>query len=111
MGLPIPIGLGKHIHLPTLSLGRYYSFLLSTAQSARFPPVPDGPNWTAILASNVRSRRKELRLSQEELAHRVGVDVRYLGGIEREQENPTLKVIISIATALDATPIELLTAP
>lgn len=50
-----------------------------------------------------------MRLSQEELAHRVGVDVRYLGGIERAQENPSLKVIVAIAVALDATPTELLT--
>lgn len=73
--------------------------------------MPNGVNWTAILASNVRIRRKALRLSQEELAHRVGVDVRYLGGIEREQENPTLKVIIGLAKALSCTPIDLLTQP
>ena len=64
--------------------------------------MPNGLNWAAILASNVRSRRMELRLSQEELVHRVGVDVRYPGGIKREQENPTLKVIVTIANALDA---------
>lgn len=64
-------------------------------------------NWAAILALNVRARRKTLRLSQEELAHRVGVDVRYLGGIEREQENPSLKVIIGLASALNCTPPDL----
>lgn len=73
--------------------------------------MPNGVNWTAILASNVRIRRKALRLSQEELAHRVGVDVRYLGGIEREQENPTLKVIAALADALDCTPLDLLNRP
>jgi transcriptional regulator with XRE-family HTH domain len=71
--------------------------------------VPNAINWAGILASNVRSRRKELRLSQEELAHRVGVDVRYLGGIERMQENPSLKVIVALAMALNCTPIDLLT--
>lgn len=71
--------------------------------------MPNELNWTAILASNVRVRRKALRLSQEELAHRVGVDVRYLGGIEREQENPTLKVITGLAEALNCTPIDLFT--
>ena len=48
-------------------------------------------------------------LSQEELSHRVGVDVRYLGGIERAQRNPSLKVISAIAAALDTTPSALLT--
>lgn len=48
-------------------------------------------------------------MSQEELSHRVGVDVRYLGGIERAQRNPSLKVITSIALALNTTPSALLT--
>ncbi len=67
------------------------------------------PNFFEILALNIRSRRLELGLSQEELAHRVGVDVRYLGGIERRQENPSLKIIIALAIALGQTPAELLT--
>jgi len=49
-----------------------------------------------------------LRLSQEELAHRVGVDVRYLGGIERQQENPSLKIIAALAEELGTSPAELL---
>lgn len=65
-------------------------------------------DWAGILGSNVRVRRKALHLSQEELAHRVGVDVRYLGGIERAQENPSLQVIAAIAIALETTPSELL---
>lgn len=73
--------------------------------------MPNEVIWTAILASNVRVRRKGLRLSQEELAHRVGIDVRYLGGIERGQENPTLKVIIGLANALNCTPLDLLDQP
>lgn len=69
--------------------------------------MPNETNWAALLASNVRARRKELRLSQEELAHRVGIDVRYLGGIERMQENPTLKVMVALAAALDCSLIGL----
>lgn len=49
-------------------------------------------------------------LSQEELSHRVGVDVRYLGGIERAQRNPSLKIITLIAAALDTSPSVLLTS-
>jgi transcriptional regulator with XRE-family HTH domain len=47
-------------------------------------------------------------ISQEELAHRVGVDVRYLGGIERAQRNPSLKVLTALADALGVSVIELL---
>lgn len=49
-------------------------------------------------------------LSQEELSHRVGVDVRYLGGIERAQRNPSLKIITLIAAALGTSPSVLLTS-
>ena len=73
--------------------------------------VPNEAFWAEILASNVRVRRRGLRLSQEELADRVGVDVRYLGGIERVQEKPTLKVIVALACALGCTPLDLLIAP
>ncbi len=61
-----------------------------------------------ILAANVRFRRNKLGLSQEELAHRVGIDVRYLGGIERRQENPTLQVIVAIARELNTSAPDLL---
>lgn len=70
--------------------------------------MPSDTNWVGILATNVRVRRKALRLSQEELAHRVGVDVRYLGGIERQQENPSLKIIAALAEELGTSPAELL---
>ncbi len=73
------------------------------------PRVESETDWIGLLGSNVRVRRKALRLSQEELAARADIDVRYLGGIERRQENPTLKVIIAIATCLACTPLDLLT--
>lgn len=66
-------------------------------------------NWFSQLGANVRTRREALRQSQEELADRAGIDVRYLGGIERAQRNPSLKVITAIAEALMASPIELMT--
>lgn len=66
---------------------------------------PNDP--VGALAKNVRVGRKKLGMSQEELAHRVGIDVRYLGGIERKQENPSLKVIDAIAIALNTSVAEL----
>lgn len=65
--------------------------------------------WVSVFATNVLQRRRQKGMSQEELSHRVGVDVRYLGGIERAQRNPSLKVITAIAVALDTTPSALLT--
>ena len=65
-------------------------------------------NWYSLLGANVRIRREALKQSQEELADLAGIDVRYLGGIERAQRNPSLKVIIAIAEALSVNPVELM---
>ncbi|MBI2918248.1 MAG: helix-turn-helix transcriptional regulator [Chloroflexi bacterium] len=39
-------------------------------------------------------------LSQEEVAHRAGIHVTYLSGIERGRRNPSLRNIRRIAVAL-----------
>jgi transcriptional regulator with XRE-family HTH domain len=62
----------------------------------------------AILGANVRRLRKAAGLSQEKLAAEVGVDMRYLGGIERGQENPSLAVIGKVASVLGVTASSLL---
>jgi transcriptional regulator with XRE-family HTH domain len=62
-----------------------------------------------VLGSNIRRLRKDARLSQEALAAEVGIDMRYLGGIERGQENPTIAIIADIAKELGVHPGALLT--
>jgi len=44
----------------------------------------------AAFGRRVRELRKQLRLSQEELAHRAGLHWTYVGGIERGERNPAL---------------------
>lgn len=61
-----------------------------------------------VLGGNIRRLRKSAALSQEDLAAEVGIDMRYLGGIERGQENPSLTVIGSIAKALGVSASSLL---
>jgi transcriptional regulator with XRE-family HTH domain len=56
----------------------------------------------------VRRARANAKLSQEELAHRAGLDRSYIGGVERGERNPTLIVIAKIARGLGITPAELL---
>lgn len=53
-----------------------------------------------IVGENVRRLRLAKGLSQEAFAFKVGIDMRYLGGIERGQENPTIRVVARIAKAL-----------
>lgn len=65
-------------------------------------------DWEKRLGEHVRRLRKQARMSQEDLAYCAGVDVRYIGGIERAQENPSLKVLVSIANCLKVQPYALL---
>jgi transcriptional regulator with XRE-family HTH domain len=54
-----------------------------------------------VFGRAVRAIRDEKGISQEELAHRSGVDRSYMGGIERGERNPSLKNIFRIAEGLD----------
>lgn len=48
-------------------------------------------------------------MTQEQLAHEAGLDLTYIGGIERGRRNPTVKALGQIAAALGVEPAELLT--
>ena len=45
--------------------------------------------------------------TQEEVAHRAGIHVTYISGIERGLRNPSLKNIRAIAKAMDVNTAEL----
>ncbi len=59
-------------------------------------------------ATNVRARRKALKLSQQELADAANIDRTYASQIERAIANPSLLVVESIAKALNTSPVDLL---
>lgn len=50
----------------------------------------------------IRRHRELMRISQEELADRAGLDRTYVSGIERGRRNPTLSVLQRLADALGA---------
>ncbi|WP_299555636.1 helix-turn-helix transcriptional regulator [uncultured Tateyamaria sp.] len=56
---------------------------------------------------NLREARKARGFSQEGFAHAVDLDRTYIGGIERGERNPGLKVIVRIADALGVEVAEL----
>ena len=56
--------------------------------------------FVAAFGGHLRSLRLARGLSQEEVAHRAGLHVTYLSGIERGVRNPTLKNIRRLAVAL-----------
>ncbi|MCL2872488.1 MAG: helix-turn-helix domain-containing protein [Betaproteobacteria bacterium] len=61
-----------------------------------------------MLARNIVSKRKKLRLSQEQLALQAEVDRTYISQIERAVGNPSLLVLHKVATILETDVIALL---
>jgi len=62
-----------------------------------------------LLGKNIRSRRKKMKISQEELAFRVSSARNYIGCIERAEKVPSIAIILDIAIALECTVIDLFT--
>jgi transcriptional regulator with XRE-family HTH domain len=56
----------------------------------------------ALLAKNVRNMRKEIGLSQEELAFECEIDRTYISKVERGIANPSLLVLFKISNVLKA---------
>lgn len=63
-----------------------------------------------MLARNIVSKRKKLRLSQEQLALQAEVDRTYISQIERAVGNPSLLVLHKVAIVLETDVIALLNA-
>jgi len=53
------------------------------------------------LAQAIRTRREELRLSQEKLAEKCGFDRTYISMLERGTRNPSLLNLIKLAAGLE----------
>ena len=53
------------------------------------------------LAEELRSRRKDIAISQDELALRAGVNRTYVAKLELAKNQPTLQILYKLAMALD----------
>lgn len=62
----------------------------------------------AYLAANVRRTRESRAFTQEGLADRADLALRYLQRIERGAVNPSVGVLAALATALNVAPGDLL---
>ncbi len=58
----------------------------------------------------VRRLRKQLNLSQEELAERSGLHRNFVGLIERCERSPTVETLFKLSRGLDTTPTKLIAA-
>ena len=60
------------------------------------------------MAINLRRKRHDLEMTQEELAERAGLSARYIGDIERGDVSASVTVLGKIAEALGIEPGDLL---
>ncbi len=72
----------------------------------RYPPVTVNVYQSAF-GQHIRQLRNRQGVTQEELAHRAGIHVTYLSGIERGVRNPSLKSICALAVGLEVPVSEL----
>jgi transcriptional regulator with XRE-family HTH domain len=56
---------------------------------------------TTTLGSVLRRRRKQLELTQQEIARRVAVRANYVGYLERDLRRPSTNVLAKLAKVLD----------
>ena len=64
----------------------------------------------ARIGWNLRRLRKERELTQEDFAADAGIDRGYISGVERGVRNPSVTVLVRIATAIGVDVAELFDA-
>ena len=62
-----------------------------------------------LVGENVRRLRIAASLTQEQFAERSGFSQQYISDLERGRRNPTVVTLFELASALGATPVELIT--
>lgn len=65
----------------------------------------------ALVAWNLRRLRVQQGMSQVKLAADAGIDRAYMGGLERQAENPTVDLLDRLARALSVGVTELFRQP
>lgn len=64
-----------------------------------------------VLALNLKALRQAKGMSQEELAHRAGIDRTYVSSLERSIYNASIDVVDRLAGAFDMEAADLLKRP
>jgi len=72
-------------------------------------PAPEEASVRVALGQRIREIRRSQGVSQEELAHKSGLDRSYVGCVERGERNVSIDNITALARALDVTIAELVT--
>ncbi len=53
------------------------------------------------IADNIRILRLKKRITQEELAEKIGISTKYLNMIENRKANPTILIVVKICAELN----------
>lgn len=61
-----------------------------------------------ILSTNLRRIRNDTGRTQEEMAHVLGISLRYLGSIERNKVSPSVTLLGQFAVALGISACDLI---
>lgn len=69
---------------------------------------PDDSEVLLAIGAAIRSMRKDMGISQEELSHRSRLDRSHMGRIERGERNLSLVNLVRISRGLACTPSEIL---
>jgi len=69
---------------------------------------PDDAEVLLAVGAAIRSMRKEMGISQEELSHRSRLDRSHMGRIERGERNLSLVNLVRISRGLSCSPSEIL---
>lgn len=62
---------------------------------------------TESFSTLIRNRRRQLDLTQEDVARQIGTSVPYVGHLEANRRHPSEKVVIKLAKVLGVDPREL----
>lgn len=68
----------------------------------------DSERYLAAFGQVLAERRRQKGLSQEALAHVIGLHRTYVGSVERGERNCTLTTLLALSDGLDCLPEELL---
>ena len=60
-----------------------------------------------MIGARIQEIRNKKRLTQEQLSERMDINLKYLSGIERGKENPTLNILIKLAQSLEIDLVEI----
>ena len=80
-----------------------------TSYAHTFSMTNENSSIVAIFGSNVKTYRKRQKMTQEQLAEKTGVTVKYISNIECSISFPSAPVIASIAKALNVPEYSLFT--